>query len=240
MGLINAQASICLGGIRGIVSSAIITLTFLTCIDILAVMEDNLPRSERSGLGFKAIIGLGNPGRDYEATRHNLGFMVVDRLADGRGFSAGKGNFYSCDLALSSGKVALLKPTTYMNRSGLAVIEFAGENGTLPSEILVIADDFYLPLGQLRLRQSGSDGGHKGLASIIYHLGSEDFPRLRLGIGPVPDGIAAEEFVLRPFTGNEAEKAAEMVKRAADAIVAWLDDGFEIAAARYNRAFDEN
>jgi PTH1 family peptidyl-tRNA hydrolase len=205
-------------------------------------MEDNLqPR-------FKAIMGLGNPGRDYEATRHNLGFMVVDTLAGGREFKAGKGSFYSREIELSSprgsretsGRVVLLKPTTYMNRSGLAVTEFAGESNISPAELLVIADDFYLQFGQLRLRKSGSDGGHKGLASIIYHLGSEDFPRLRLGIGPVPEGIAAEEFVLRPFAADETDKAGEMVRRAAEAVVTWFDEGFEIAAARHNRAIDDN
>jgi PTH1 family peptidyl-tRNA hydrolase len=189
---------------------------------------------------FKAVIGLGNPGRDYEATRHNLGFMVVNTLAGGQIFKAGKGSFLFLEKELSSGSVVLLQPTTFMNRSGLAVEEFAGENIITPSELLVVADDFYLPFGRLRLRLSGSDGGHKGLASIIYHLGSEEFPRLRLGIGPVPEGIAAEEFVLRPFTANEVDGAASMVKRAADAVVTWFNEGFEIAAARFNRAADEN
>jgi PTH1 family peptidyl-tRNA hydrolase len=174
--------------------------------------------------------------------------MVADTLAGGRTFVAGNGSYYFREIELSSGRVVLLKPTTYMNRSGLAVAEFAGENNISPPELLVIADDFYLPLGQLRLRKSGSDGGHKGLASIIYHLGSEDFPRIRLGIGPVPEGVPAEEFVLRPFHANETDKAAAMVKRAAEAVVTWCEDGFEIAAARFNskesslndRALDEN
>ncbi|OGC94569.1 MAG: aminoacyl-tRNA hydrolase [candidate division Zixibacteria bacterium RBG_16_53_22] len=207
-------------------------------------MEDNLqPR-------FKAIIGLGNPGRDYEATRHNLGFMVADTLAGGRKFKAGKGDFYSREIELSSprgsrsrktsARVVLLKPTTYMNRSGLAVAQFAAQNNISPSELLVIADDFYLQFGQLRIRKSGSDGGHKGLASIIYHLGSEEFSRLRLGIGPVPECMAAEEFVLRPFAADEADRAGEMVKRAVEAVETWFDDGFEIAAARFNRVMDDN
>ncbi len=197
-------------------------------------MEDNLlPR-------FKLIVGLGNPGRDYEATRHNLGFMVVDTLAGAQKFKAGKGYFHFCDIELSSEKVVLLKPTTYMNRSGLAVTEFARGNNIAPPELLVIADDFYLPFGQLRLRQSGSDGGHKGLASIIYHLGSEDFPRIRLGIGPVPEGVPAEDFVLRPFADNEIERAAEMVRLAADAVGMWFEMGFESTAARFNRAINEN
>jgi PTH1 family peptidyl-tRNA hydrolase len=122
-----------------------------------------------------------------------------------------------------------------MNRSGLAVARFAEENALSPPEILVVTDDFYLSLGRLRLRASGSDGGHKGLASIIYHLGSEDLPRLRLGIGPVPEGMAAEDFVLMRFSDDETPVGAEMVSRAAEAVVAWLEHGFEIAAGRYNR-----
>jgi len=203
-------------------------------------MEDELqPR-------IKAVIGLGNPGRDLAATRHNLGFEVVDFLAGEAKFVAGKGSYYRCDTQVSSSDVVLLKPTTYMNRSGVAIAEFAGSEGLTPQELLVIADDFNLPLGRIRLRQSGSDGGHNGLASIIFHLASEDFPRLRMGIGPVPEGHPAEEFVLEPFAEGELETARDMVARAADAVKVWLADGYERAATQFNpegskdRAVDDN
>jgi PTH1 family peptidyl-tRNA hydrolase len=204
-------------------------------------MEESLrPRSERLNSEFKAIIGLGNPGREYEATRHNLGFWALDILAGRHRFKAGRGNYHSCEIEISSNKIVLLKPITYMNRSGLAVAEFAGDNGVSPSELLVITDDFYLPFGQLRLRKSGSDGGHKGLASIIYHLGTDEISRIRLGVGPVPDSVAAEDFVLRGFDSQERALAEDMARRAAEAAVTWLNDGFEIAAAQFNRALDEN
>ena len=127
-----------------------------------------------------------------------------------------------------------------MNRSGKAVKRFAESESFLPGEILVIADDFNLPLGRIRLRRSGSDGGHNGLASVIYHLETEDFPRLRLGIGPVPDGVATEDFVLEYFTGSEIEIAKAMIERAVQAVKSWLSEGYEKAAAIYNQAVEED
>jgi peptidyl-tRNA hydrolase, PTH1 family len=197
-------------------------------------MEDSLrPR-------IAAIIGLGNPGRDYAQTRHNLGFEVVERLAGNTPFTAGQGSYYICRADIASCEIALLKPTTYMNRSGLAVASFAESLGLTPSQILVIADDFNLPFGQIRLRQNGTDGGHKGLASIIYYLASSDFPRIRLGVGPVPEDNPAVDFVLDRFTNSERPTADEMIVKAAEAAVTWLKEGFDIAAAQYNRAIEEN
>lgn len=155
-------------------------------------------------------------------------------------FIPGKGRYHYCAASISSLKIVLLKPTTYMNRSGIAVGSFVESESLLPEEILVIADDFNLPLGRIRLRKSGSDGGHNGLASLIYHLGTEDFPRLRMGVGPVPEGIAAEDFVLERFPEDEIDKAVEMVERAARAVKAWLSEGFQKAAAVYNQAVDDN
>lgn len=123
-----------------------------------------------------------------------------------------------------------------MNRSGIAVERIAEDMGLVSREILVIADDFNLTLGRLRLRQSGSDGGHNGLASIVYHLGTEDFPRIRMGIGPVPEKIPAEEFVLEPFGKSDTEIVESMIARAAGAIVMWMSEGFEKAASVYNQA----
>lgn len=189
---------------------------------------DLLPR-------IRVIAGLGNPGRDFDRTRHNLGFEVVDFLKGKAGFVAGRGNYHHCDTVISSVKVVLLKPTTYMNRSGIALREIVENEDFKPQEILVIADDFNLPLGRIRLRRSGSDGGHNGLASVIYHLGSEDFPRIRLGIGPVPDSMPAEEFVLERFADSEIPAAKRSVGRAAEAAAVWLAEGFEKAASVYNQ-----
>jgi peptidyl-tRNA hydrolase, PTH1 family len=187
---------------------------------------------------IRAIVGLGNPGRDYEGTRHNLGFEVVDKLADGARFSAGLGSYHFCEKALDGREVVLLKPTTYMNRSGLAVAGFAELFGYAPEEFLVICDDFNIPLGQLRLRQDGSDGGHKGLASIIYHLNSDSFPRIRIGIGPIPEDKPAEEFVLERIGSESLVETAEAVEKATQAAITWFKDGYDIAAARFNRAID--
>jgi len=189
---------------------------------------------------IKAIIGLGNPGNEYNNTWHNLGFEVVDRLAGEMQFKPGRGKYYFCEREATAGKVVLLKPTTFMNRSGLAVAAFIGDTGFGPEEIMVICDDFNLSLGRVRLRRDGSDGGHKGLASVVYCLNSDLFPRLRLGIGPVPDDRLAEEFVLEKITEEKREIVDEMNARAAEAAVMWITEGYDAAAARFNRASDEN
>jgi peptidyl-tRNA hydrolase, PTH1 family len=189
---------------------------------------------------IKVVIGLGNPGKRFDKTRHNLGFEVVDLLRGKSEFVAGKGSYFSCETEVSSLKVVLLKPTTYMNLSGIAVREFADQRELKPEEMLVISDDFNLSLGRIRLRQSGSDGGHNGLASITYHLSSENFPRIRLGIGPMPDGMPPEEFVLEKFTEGELPAVRDMIARTAEAAAVWLAEGYEKTAARFNRALLEN
>jgi len=197
-------------------------------------MEDGRP------VRIRAIVGLGNPGEKYDRTRHNLGFEVVNLLKGESEFVPGDGKYLYCTTSVSSFEIALLKPTTYMNRSGFAVRRYAEFESLLPAEILVIADDFNLPLGRIRLRKSGSDGGHNGLASLIDHLGTEDFPRVRLGIGPVPEGIFAEDFVLERFSDKEIGAAEEMTERAARAVRAWLLEGYQKAAAVYNQAVEDN
>jgi PTH1 family peptidyl-tRNA hydrolase len=188
---------------------------------------------------IRVIAGLGNPGRDFERTRHNLGFEVVDFLKGKAEFVGGEGDYHRCDTVVSSVKIVLLKPTTYMNRSGAAIRQVVETEDLSPEEVLVIADDFNLPLGKIRLRRSGSDGGHNGLASIIYHLGTEDFARIRLGIGPVPEGVPAEEFVLERFKKSEVASAKNMVERAAKAVSTWLEEGFEKSASKFNPAPDD-
>jgi PTH1 family peptidyl-tRNA hydrolase len=183
---------------------------------------------------------LGNPGKRYEHTRHNLGFEVVDLLKGKSEFIDSKGRYFCCQTEVSNSKVVLLKPTTYMNLSGVAVLEFAESEGVRPDEMLVISDDFNLPLGRIRLREFGSDGGHNGLASIIYHLNSDNFPRIRMGIGPVPEGMPAERFVLERFNDEELPAVREIIERAAEAAGMWLVDGYEKTAALFNRAIIEN
>ncbi|HET6400227.1 MAG TPA: aminoacyl-tRNA hydrolase [Candidatus Kapabacteria bacterium] len=167
------------------------------------------------------FAGLGNIGREYEGTRHNIGFEVVDvverSLDRSTGWRAGKGEFYFAKGFRGSEEILLVKPTTYMNLSGRAVRD-ALQFYKVPMErLVVIGDDIALPLGTLRLRLGGSDGGHNGLSSIIYELGTEDFARLRSGIGGDFRRGEQVRFVLSKFKPDEAKVAQEMIERAAQA-----------------------
>lgn len=188
-------------------------------------------------------MGLGNPGARYAGTRHNIGFQVVDLLV--RRWSAGAAatrapaELFRARLDREAGpeEILLLKPLTYMNRSGGALAALARERNE-PLEaggVFVITDDLYLPFGRLRLRGQGSAGGHNGLKSVAQVLASTEFPRLRCGVGPQPDGMPAEEFVLDDFSPGEREALPEFVGRAADAVQAYLIDGLEPAMNRFNR-----
>ncbi|TYQ25465.1 aminoacyl-tRNA hydrolase [Pseudanabaena sp. UWO311] len=199
------------------------------------------------------IVGLGNPGTEYERTRHNIGFMTVDRLATSWNISLGKEKrFYgifgegrlSTRLA-SSGKIRLLKPTTYMNVSGQSVRACADWFKGNPENILVIYDDMDLPLGKLRLRPSGSAGGHNGMKSIISHLGTQNFPRLRLGIGrggknDVDGAIASKanqnvtNHVLGGFSTSETKILPEIFNLAESTVTSILADGLEKSMSLYN------
>jgi PTH1 family peptidyl-tRNA hydrolase len=185
------------------------------------------------------IIGLGNPGKRYEGTRHNVGFEVVDRLADHLkiAFRAGRGEFMWAEGEYRDQPMTLVKPMTYMNESGIAAAEIREQFDVALNDFLVVCDDFQLPLGRVRLRLSGSDGGHNGLYSIIYHLQSEDFARLRCGIGsehtPV-DKTSMAEYVLDSFAEDERPAAAEMVDRAKEACLSVVIDGIEKTMNRIN------
>ncbi len=170
------------------------------------------------------IFGLGNPGPRYAPTRHNIGFMTVDTVARRLGvrFHHLPGRFLA-RAHYANTDIFLVKPLLYMNESGVVVKE---QLTAQPDEFLVVVDDFALPFGQLRLRPKGSDGGHKGLASIIYHLNRTDFPRLRIGIG-LPQGMDAVQYVLSPFTPEETQLLPEILKRAADACLSVVTDGIE-------------
>lgn len=183
------------------------------------------------------IVGLGNPGGQYEETRHNVGFMVADELGERGKFSIQKVKYHALtNTATIGGQGALvMKPATYMNLSGEAVGEAARFYKIAPDHVLVISDDVDLPLGKLRIRTNGSAGGHNGLKSIIQHLGSDQFPRLKVGVGgkPHPDYDMAD-WVLSKFQGEDKKLMDETVKKAADAVECFLKDGPQKAMNRFN------
>ncbi|MGQ9730491.1 MAG: aminoacyl-tRNA hydrolase [Candidatus Zipacnadales bacterium] len=185
---------------------------------------------------MRCIVGLGNPGPEYALTRHNVGFRVVDCLAERHGISVvkrrhgalvGRGRVGDLD-------ILLVQPQTFMNNSGPVVRKLLTYYRLGPSHLLVISDDINLDLGQLRLRRSGSPGGQKGLQSIVQHLGTSDFVRLRVGVGRLAPGQDAVRFVLSPFRTDEQEAAADAILRAANAVDCALLEGLEIAMNRFN------
>jgi PTH1 family peptidyl-tRNA hydrolase len=185
------------------------------------------------------VVGLGNPGSEYAETRHNAGWMAVDELAarHKRRFSHEGGQYLGASLTVKGAEIHLVKPLTYMNASGEAVREALLRYQLPVSSLVVVFDDFQLPLGTLRLRTSGSDGGHNGLASIIVELGTAEICRLRLGIGPAGGALPGEgwkDFVLSPFRAEEREAARTMVVRAADAVEAVISTGIDRAMNVYN------
>lgn len=180
------------------------------------------------------IAGLGNPGRQHAKTRHNLGWQVLDRLAEKLkiGFKAGKGEYYVALFEENEREIVFLKPTTYMNNSGIAVKEALAFFGKAPADLLVILDDMALPLGKLRLRSKGSAGGHNGLESVIYQLRTADFARLRLGIG-MPEGKgAAVGHVLGEFSKGERKTAEEMMESTGLVVESCFRQGYQAALNR--------
>jgi PTH1 family peptidyl-tRNA hydrolase len=186
------------------------------------------------------IVGLGNPGREYEATRHNVGFRVMDELARRHNLSFGKleRKALSASGTVRGKRVILSKPQTYMNLSGESVRSVLDFYKVEIARVLIVADDLDLPLGTLRLRMSGSAGGQNGLKNIIQHLGTQDFNRLRFGIGRPPGKMQARDYVLAPFKGDDAILAAQVIDRAADAAETWLVDGIDLAMTRHNGDID--
>jgi peptidyl-tRNA hydrolase, PTH1 family len=185
---------------------------------------------------LKVIVGLGNPGKKYELTRHNIGFWAVDQLSNKWNipFQKEKWNSMVAEGIVNGEKVFLLKPLTYMNLSGEAV-GAAMRFLKLPSkDLLVIFDDMDIPLGQLRLRQKGSSGGHNGMKSIIQHLGTEQFNRIKVGINRPPAGRKVVDYVLEPFSEIDYLVAADVAIAAANATDEWLKNDFLIAMNKYN------
>ena len=183
------------------------------------------------------VVGLGNPGDQYENTRHNAGFRVVDELADRGDFPVQRLKFHALtNTAVIGGQgVLVMKPVTYMNLSGEAVGEAARFYKRPPDHVLVISDDVDLPLGKLRLRKGGSAGGHNGLKSIIQHLGTDQFPRLKVGVGgkPHPDYDMAD-WVLGKLQGEDKKTMDEAARRAAQAVECLLSQGMDKAMNQYN------
>lgn len=186
------------------------------------------------------LVGLGNPGREYRANRHNVGFMAVDRLAQAAGIASdrveqraivGKGR-------LADQRVLIAKPQTFMNASGDAVGALLNYYKIAPARLLVIYDELDLPLGTLRLRPTGSAGGHNGMRSIIRHVG-EQFPRLRLGIGRPPGRMPAAAYVLQDFAAAEQPIVDEMLASAVRAVDSFLRDGIDLAMSRHNGSIVE-
>jgi PTH1 family peptidyl-tRNA hydrolase len=183
----------------------------------------------------KIVVGLGNPGEQYARTRHNIGWMVVDRLADRAGWS-GRGRTRDAS-AVVGGRyhgldITLVKPQTYMNVSGVAVRKVLARERAPLVDLLVVTDDFSLPFGKMRFRESGSAGGHNGLTSIIEEMQTEKFNRLRIGIGDPARG--AVDHVLGRFEPSERERLDELLDAAADAVEMWAREGVSKAANRFN------
>jgi PTH1 family peptidyl-tRNA hydrolase len=228
---------------------------------------------------MKLVVGLGNPGREYVGTRHNVGFEVVDRLAEKLGWVA-KGDFdrlakskfdglmidgvigragggepervakskfdgltmdgnVMAPSSAQSEKLLLLKPTTYMNLSGRAVQAAMAFYQLAPADIMVVLDDLALPCGRLRLRESGSSGGHNGLRDIERAIGTQKYPRMRLGIEAPPPPVAGKDYVLGRFTPDQRKQIDPAIDRAAGAIVTWVDKGISAAMNQFNVADDK-
>lgn len=184
------------------------------------------------------IVGLGNIGGKYQNTRHNIGFMVVDKLA-AKNKSKWRSFFFKpydrAEIEYEAHKIVMAKPKKYMNRSGLVIKALLQKMKISPEQILVLVDDFNIPLGSLRFRRSGSDGGHNGLSSIIESIGTQDFPRLRLGIGPLEKGLSVVDFVLGDFRVEEKAKVEKMIADASEAVCYAAVNGLDEAMARYNK-----
>ena len=189
---------------------------------------------------MKVLVGLGNPGKKYAGTRHNVGFEVVAELAYRHGYAQGgtkpKVKFEAeiSELAVAGQKLLLVAPQTYMNASGRAVRQLADFFQIAANDLLVACDDINLKLGQLRIRRSGSSGGQKGLENIIQHMGTQAVPRLRIGVdGPSP-GRDSADYVLERFRKSELASIDKAVRTAADAVATWVAEGIDQTMNRYN------
>ena len=191
---------------------------------------------------MKVIVGLGNPGREYENTRHNIGFLVLDELAGRLGLSFRRSWRFPALIAkgmVGNETVRLVKPQTFMNRSGYAVGPILRKEKGGPADLLVVYDDTALDRGQLRIRAQGSSGGHNGVESVIQALGCGSFGRIRVGIGGKPDTLSLSDYVLGPFSPEERCGLEEVIRRAADAAELICTEGIEPAMNGFNRGLEK-
>lgn len=183
------------------------------------------------------IVGLGNPGSKYEYTRHNCGFLAIDLLADKLGCKINKGKFQGlyAQVSYKGKKLYLLKPQTYMNLSGISVLQLSAYFSIPPQRIIVLFDDISLAPGRIRIRKDGSAGGHNGIKSIIEQVGSQDFPRVKIGVGnkPVAEQDLAD-WVLSSFSASEKKSIDTAIEHAAEAALCVIDSGVQAAANRFN------
>jgi PTH1 family peptidyl-tRNA hydrolase len=188
-------------------------------------------------MAMKLVVGLGNPGRKYEGTRHNIGFRVLDDLASKLAGQRRQKQSFQADIAecqLGDEKLLLLWPQTFMNLSGGSVQQAKDFYKLTDPELLVICDDFNLPLGKLRFRKAGSSGGQKGMEDILRRLGTDQFARLRIGVGSPPAHFDAADFVLSKFTKEETATMDEAVWRSVDAVQEWVRVGIDNVMNKYN------
>ena len=182
------------------------------------------------------LIGLGNPGRDYRDTRHNFGFMLIDRIAvrlNARGMKV-QSKAIVTDAMYEDRKLILAKPQTYMNLSGPSVQGLVHFYKISLTNVMVLSDDLDIPFGTIRIRAAGGPGGQRGLASIIESLGTKDFPRLRLGIGRPPGKMDPANFILQNFSRDEMKIISEILDRAADAVLEFVKNGLDMSMNKFN------
>ena len=183
------------------------------------------------------VVGLGNIGEEYQGTRHNVGFDVLNEICRRWKLAPreGDGDFFLVEKEIGDRIVRLIWPTTFMNNSGLAVVQAVQQFGVTADDVLIVCDEYQLPLGTMRFRRGGSDGGHKGLSSVIFEMETDAIARLRLGIGPLPADSDAVAFVLGRFTEAELKITQKVLEKGADGVLYSLHNRFEEAMTVYNR-----
>lgn len=185
---------------------------------------------------MRAIIGLGNPGKKYQNTRHNIGYLILDYFLDSHRIplKAGKGDYYYAEHSIAGERSAFFKTTSFMNQSGMAVVQILNYFPIESKDLLIVYDDFNLPLGTIRFRPVGSDGGHNGVRSIIYQLKTDEFDRMRFGIGTTVND--AVHYVLSNFARGEMRQIREILPTVKEAIECWIMHGIEVTMNQYNRS----
>ena len=190
---------------------------------------------------MKLIVGLGNPGSKYELNRHNVGFLIADYLANSLdlNLTASKRDWYGCEGTYRDNDFYIMKPTTYMNNSGMAVNDFLSIHDIPLKNLLIVFDDFQIPLGTIRVRTKGSDGGHNGISNIIYHLNTLNFPRMRIGIGG--EQIVTKEnyinYVLSNFEKDELEKIKTLMPFYKDCVLSFISEDIKDTMNKFNKNY---